>query len=1010
MIINFYEERLHNILSFKNTIYSNIYKKICRLDIEAYLSKEPLSWQDRTKGEKKKLQPGDKWGDLFDCAWFHFTGSVPAEGAGKHIVLLIDINGEACVFDDNGNPILGLTNGSSAFDTAPDMSLKRVVELSKSAKSSQPIDIWADAGCNDLFGRLSNDGKIKQAEIAICRDNIKSLFYDYWVLCELSAVLDKQSARYAKVIESLYNAMRALQSFDDQNIETARNALAPELERKNCDYCMSVSAVGNSHIDLAWLWPIRETIRKAARTFSTVLDLMDRYSDYKFGASQAQLYLWVKKHYPVLYTRIKEKIKQGRWELHGGLWVEADGNVPSGESLIRQFLYGKRFFRDEFGIDVKSLWLPDTFGYPSAIPQIMKTCGADYFMTQKLSWNSINKFPYHTFYWHGLDGTAVLAHMLPEETYNSHAGPKTISMIERNYAQKNISDRALLLFGIGDGGGGPGEQHLEQLQRLKNLNGVAPVKQEFGSDFFKHIDNETISYPHWRGELYFEKHQGTLTTQARNKKYNRLVERKLHDLEFLSCIAAVKGFDYPQQKIDEIWQEALLYQFHDILPGSSIKRVYDESTARYEIMLSEISHMTEAAIDYICRGFNSAKMKEPVAVFNTLSWKRSEWLKINNSWFKANVDSMGWTALDLAEAKNQIPALKAEKNLLENDRLILKFSDDGSIQSVIYKENNFECISKDKKANVLKVYIDTADAWEVPSEYWNTPYGTFKLKTVNAYIDGPTGVIEQTYEYNLSTINQKIVLTAGSDRVDFITNVDWNETFRMLRAEFPVNVFVDYATCDIQFGSIRRPTHTNTSWDKAKFEICVHKFVDISQTDRGVALLNNCKYGFRVVDNVIDINLLRSSQTPGVAIDKGSHEFTYSLYPHKGNHVQANVAQAAYELNSPLIARKISAAQQGSENSSSIFSIDSDSVVIETVKKAQDSDDLVIRLYENTGGSCSAVLKIILPLKNVWLSDGMENEIENIKTENNAIALTFRPWEIKTIKCSIRKSQNERRI
>ncbi|OHB52746.1 MAG: alpha-mannosidase [Planctomycetes bacterium GWF2_41_51] len=997
-MINYLEERLNNILSFKDAINSQIYTTIGHLEIEAYLSKEPLSYQDRTKGEKRKLRPGDKWGDLFDCSWFHFTGSIPPQGSGKHIVLLIDVNGEACVFDESGNPIRGLTNGSSVFERKDGSPCKKVLQFNESAKSGEIINIWADAGCNDLFGKLSEDGRIAQADIAICNDNIRSLYYDYWTLSELSLVIDKDSARYAKIMPALYNAMQTLQSFTDEEVEIARKILAVELDRKNSDPCLAISAVGNAHIDLAWLWPIRETIRKAARTFSTTIDLMDNYPDYKFGASQAQLYLWVKKHYPVLYKRIKEKIKQRRWELHGGMWVEADANVPCGESFIRQFLYGKRFFKDEFGIDVKSLWLPDTFGYPAALPQIMKTCGADYFVTQKLSWNSVNKFPHHTFYWHGIDSTAVLTHMLPEETYNSHAGPRAISKIEKKYAQKDISDRALLLFGIGNGGGGPDEAHLEQLERLKNLNGVVPVEQEFSSKFFKRIDKDNINYPRWQGELYLEKHQGTLTTQARNKKYNRLIEKKLHDLEFLSCIANIYGLNYPQKQIDEIWQEVLLYQFHDILPGSSINRVYDESTERYEIMLDEVTQMTETALESICQNIDTSGMKEPAIIFNTLSWNRSEWLKIDNRWFKAEVDSMGFAAVDLTDALHTFPELKAQKQLLENDKLRLQFADDGSLISVRDKVNNFECIKQGKKANVLKVYTDKADAWEIPYGYWELPPETFKLQNVNAYLDGPRAVIEQTYNYNLSTIMQQVVLTTGSSRIDFITEADWNETHKMLRTDFPIDIFTDYATCDIQFGSVRRPTHTNTSWDKAKYEICAHKFIDISQTDRGVSLLNDCKYGFRVADNILDINLLRSSQMPGVGIDRGKHQFTYSLYPHTGNHIDGNTARRAYELNAPLLAKKISQPKQTAASPSSFLSIDSEAVIIETVKKTQDSNDIIIRTYENTGAGCYVILKANLPLKKVWLSDGMENKIQNIDFENNEIALSFRPWEIKTIK------------
>jgi alpha-mannosidase len=879
-MFDFFGNHLSEILKFRDVIKSHIYNIIGSLDIEAYWSREPLIFADRTRGEKKTLKPGDKWGDVFDCAWFHFTGSVPVAGEGGHVVLLIDINGEACVFNEKGEPVRGLTNGSSTFETVHGMPGKRVLQYSACAKTDDAIDIWADAGCNDLFGVLSNDGRVDRADIAVCRADIRSLYYDYWTLCDLLEVLDRESARYAKVVEALGRAHQLLQTFDEDNVARARDILAVELGRKNADPALTVSAIGHAHIDLAWLWPIRETIRKGARTFSTVLELMDRYPDYKFGCSQPQLYDWIKEYYPALYERIKEKVKEGRWELQGGMWVEADTNVTSGESLIRQFLYGKEYYLEEFGIDVKSLWLPDVFGYSAALPQIIKMCGMDYFMTQKLSWNDTNRFPHHTFYWNGLDGSGILTHMLPEETYNSHAGPRAISKAEKNYSQKNISDRCLLLFGIGDGGGGPGAEHLEQLERLKNLQGLAPVEQEFSCDFFKRIDKD-IDYPKWHGELYLEKHRGTYTTQARTKKYNRLLEFKLRDLELLSCIASLKGLEYPQQHIDKIWKEVLLYQFHDILPGSSIKRVYDEAEQRYEQLLGEVETLTASAIDVIVKDIVAPGKAKPMAVFNTLSWKRNEWIRTYAGWLKAEVGPMGLAVIDAAPmglavidaAQDQIDgsSIKADERLLENELLRLEFAPDGSLVSVYDKENNFEGIKPGCRGNLLKVYIDKGDAWDFPNNYRKIPCEYFKLKSSRAYIDGPCAVIEQKYTYNNSALTQRIVLTAGSRRADFITEVDWNESFRMLRCEFPVNVFAEYAACDIQMGSVKRPTFANTSWDEAKLEVCAHKYVDISQSDRGIALLNDCKYGYRVFDNIIDLNLLRSPSYPGIDADKGKH-------------------------------------------------------------------------------------------------------------------------------------------
>ncbi|ARN55784.1 alpha-mannosidase [Sedimentisphaera salicampi] len=1002
-MFRFSEKQIEMMIQFADDIKEKIYTPKTPLNIEGYTTKEPLPFDRKTEGEKKTFKPGDKWGDVFDCCWFHITGDVPEDCKDKHTVLLIDFNGEACVFDNHGNPQRGLTNGSSSFCFSLGQPGKRVLQLSNDAKQTGKIDIWIDAGCNDLFGTLCKDGRIEQADIAVCRDDIRDLYYDYWTIRELMQVLDKDSARYARASRALYEAMVILHNFDEDEVKRARDLLSKELSRKSLDPCLKVSAVGHAHMDLAWLWPIRETFRKAARTFSTVLDLMGRYPEYIFGASQPQLYQWVKDEYPNLYSKIKEKVAEGRWELQGGMWVESDTNLPSGESLIRQFVYGKTFYREEFGLDVRNLWLPDVFGYSASLPQIMKTCGVDYFMTQKLSWNDTNKFPHHTFYWKGLDGTAVLSHMLPEETYNSNAGPQSIAKSEKNYAQKAVSDRCLMLFGIGDGGGGPGAEHLEKLKRLKNLSGLPPVKQEFSSDFFEHLNQDSANYPQWHGELYLEKHRGTYTSQAETKKYNRMLELRLRDLEFLATVAMQNGWDYPQERLDEIWKEVLLYQFHDILPGSSMKRVYDECLERYELLLQEVQQLTRDALKSLSENKNGRfdASSNDIAVFNTLSWKRSEWVQTKYGWLKAEVEPMGFRCFKKSEIIEESFPLKAERKLLENELIRLEFSEDGRLISAYDKQAGFETIHEGSKGNTLDVYTDNGDAWDILEDYQKLPSESFKLESSSASLSGPKAILEQTYSYGNSKLTQKIVLTHGSKRIDFNTEVDWHENSKMLRTKFPLNVFSHFATCDIQFGNLRRPTHTNTSWDKAMLEVCAHKFVDISQKDRGAAILNDCKYGYNLFGNVIDINLLRSTSFPGKEADQGKHSFTYSLLPHKGNLIQGGVAEAASELNSPLIINEDCPIPSASSNSLSFFDIESETAVLETVKKAQEGSEVVLRLYESAGGSSEAKLKSAFEIENAWLTNALEEEICELKSSSKMINLSFRPWEIKTIKLKL---------
>lgn len=494
----YHKETKKYLRSVLETLDKKIYSSISELKVTAWCSPEPLPFQKRLSGKKKILRPGQKWGDLFDCAWFHFTGEIPKSVMGRKIVLLIDVNGEACVVDKIGNPVLGLTHVSPGYDATLGMSGKRVVPITQKAKGGEKIDLWADAGCNDLFGVLQGNGTLKEASIAICREEIRKLYYDFEVLYELMNLVPEDRTRHYTILAALNDAANQLTDYSDEEVSRAREILAPELKKKNGDVSLKVSTIGHAHIDLGWLWPIRETLRKGARTFSTVTEMMQRYPDYVFGASQPQLYQWIKDYYPALYAKIKRRIAEGRWEPQGATWVEADINISGGEALVRQFLYGKKFFREEFGKEMKILWQPDVFGYIATLPQLMKKSGVDYFMTQKLSWSLYNLFPHHTFLWEGIDGTKILSHMPPENTYNSSATPRAIFNAEKNFLDKSVADRVLLLFGIGDGGGGPGEEHLERLAREKNINGLALSFKNHQRSFLNRLKKIKINIKHGR--------------------------------------------------------------------------------------------------------------------------------------------------------------------------------------------------------------------------------------------------------------------------------------------------------------------------------------------------------------------------------------------------------------------------------------------------------------------------------------------------------------------------------
>jgi alpha-mannosidase len=802
--------------------------------------------------------------------------------------------------------------------------------------------------------------------------------------------LPDSSTRKASIIHSLYNAFLSTSNYED--VSNALKITACELE-KNCgDECFSISAVGHAHIDLAWLWPIRETKRKGIRTFATALKNMDKYSDYIFGASQPQLYQWIKEAEPALYEKIKEQIKAGRWEVQGGMWVEPDTNLPGGESLVRQLLYGKKFFQDEFSIDVKSLWLPDVFGYSGALPQLLKKAGIKYFMTTKLSWNEFNQFPYHTFTWKGIDGTEVLVHLPPNDTYNSPANPQHILRSKEQYLEKGMGQNALMLFGIGDGGGGPGEEHLERLQREKHLSGLVPVKQEHSAQFFEKLDNGT-NYPVWNGELYFEKHIGTYTTQAKNKMRNRQLEFTLRNTELLCSLAMVwqKEYCYPQSELESLWKEVLLYQFHDILPGSSIKRVYDESLQRYEC----INQNLEQRISHLLCG--EPEQSNSYAVFNSLGWEVSEWRKLNDCWVFVKAKPLSVSTIKMNPEKPDFSQVKASDFNLENDVVSVKFNIDGSIAGVFDKTLQREALSG--SGNVLSITADDigADAWDFSPIIFDRKREGLELKQQHFYSDGPKAIAEFVWEYNLSTIKQCISITLGSKRVNIETEANWKESKKMLRASFPINIHTKEATCDIQFGSIKRPTHSNTSWDAAQYEVCAHKYVDLSQYNCGVALLNNCKYGHRIKDNTIDIDLLRSTNYPGANADQGIHRFAYAILPHTGG--SSEVIRDAYEFNIPLLIKATSATRVPFAGRSLLY-CENKNVIIETVKKAEADGSIIVRLFEAFGSDGTVRMHFGFDVKSVQVVNLLEQELEQeeVAYQNNTCDFFIKPFEVVTLK------------
>ena len=995
----------------------SIYTVVGELDTEVWVNAEPVPFRNRYTGEYKCLSKGDKWGSLFDCGWFHFSGQIPTIGNRTVPVLLIDVNGELLLVDETGNALRGLTNKSSAFDKTLGEPVKRVFRLDSAVQAGDLIDYWADASCNDLFGEIKENGTLKQAEIALCNEDIRRIYYDFEFLIELLESIPEDDHQHKKIKTVLEELNSNLTDPSDAAINKVSRILGNFFSRKQTHTDFIISAIGHSHLDLAWLWPIRETRRKIGRTLSTVFDLMERYPDYVYGISQPQLLVWVKKDYPDLYQRLKQQVTEGRIEVQGAMWVESDTNLPSGESLVRQILYGKKFWKEEFGLEINNLWLPDVFGYSGALPQILKQTGVKYFSTMKLSWNKINKFPFHSFHWKGIDGSTVLTHMLPEETYNSPATPGSVLKIMDNYHEKDISNHALMIFGIGDGGGGPGAEHLERLDRIKRMPVMAGVKQEKISDFFSAWASQSRKFPTWDGELYLEKHQGTYTTEGLSKWYNRKMEMNLRKMELICILVMIyTGKNYPAEKLEDIWKEVLLYQFHDILPGSSIKRVYDESWERYGILLTDTGDYIEnAERDLILTaGFipeesdNCNHEKYALLAFNYLSWEIVKWVFLNERWARITIPSMGY-AVQTGDAE-QLPESDFDWNSssMENNKIRLQFNSDGSLCSIFDKMYQYEVLKPDQKGNLFAIYCDSGDAWDFSSEYREREAEHFVLIESTIKRNGPELINHQVYQYEKSILRQEVVLTSNSQRIDFRTRMSWFTPQKMMRTSFPVDIPSGRATCEIQFGAIERPVDSDTSWDLAKDEIAAQSWVDISNSKYGTALLNDSKYGHRVKDRILDLCLLRSVPYPGPKkgfTDIGEHEFVYSLFPHAGNFSEGGVVQAAHELNSPPVIYKIKNAAKKSYRS--FFSTGDSSLIISTIKRAEKSDDIIIRLYESSGKRISTWLKAdILQTKS---SDGnytvepslvnlLEEFLQKLIIEDCRINLTVNPYEIITVK------------
>ena len=883
---------------------------------------EPVAYEDAIRGHFAPFHAGDRWGPPWSTTWFHVRGKVPDAWSGRRVVAVFDLGFEGPT---------GFTCEALAW------------------KDGRP---WR--GVDPNHRRLPIEGR----EV------------DFYLEAAANPAATEQGAEPAPSMIALRESPQPAFVFRQAALEVD-DPVVPEPSPLDLGSHV-ITALGHAHIDTAWEWPLREGRRKCARSWSTQIELMDAYPDYVFACSQPAQYAWIKESYPNLYERIKEKVASGQWEPIGAMWVEADCNLPCGEALVRQLLHGKRFFIREFGVETKTLWLPDVFGYPGNLPQLIKESGCDYFLTQKLSWNDTNKPEHHTFTWEGIDGTRIFTHFPPADTYNGDFSAEQVAASARNFKDAASSNRSLYLFGFGDGGGGPTAEMIESAHTL----GV-PIGHAV--EFFDRASADAHDLATIRGELYFELHRGTYTSQSRTKRLNRVAQGFLREAEMWSVAAGTRR----GPELEKAWKSVLLNQFHDILPGSSIDWVYEETERDLDLAVKRTAGVANDAIGSIGGHGQSA------TVFNPTSHWRRQLARVGPADVRVVAPPCGWAVVTPhplgAEAE-----VAVSDHAIENEVLRVEWDDRAVLTSIWDKEVGREVLTG--PGNVLELHDDNPrkwDAWDLDDDHrvaWSELTNVENVHTQG----GLRGSVAFQRKFGNSSVRQAIYLDAGSRVLHFLTTVEWHERHKILKAAFPVAVTSREATYEIQFGHVRRPTHEDDPKARAMFEVCAQRWADLGDGDYGVALLNDCKHGYDIHGSVMRLSLLRAPTHPDPNADQGLHQFTYALMPHPGDFREAGVIEAAEDLNAPLHVVRTNLAEGTSR---SLLEVDTRQVIVEAIKRAEDSDAVIVRLYEAWGRPCQARITTTLPSRRVTLCDLLERE-----RGETSLELDFRPFQIVTLK------------
>lgn len=985
------------------------------------------------------IKTGDTWKGRDLYLWMQKEVDIPSNWENKTVVGIFDFgetgagnnSGFESLFYLNNKPYQGVDSNHKEVFLPKDINGTSVELIFR---------LWTGLEGGGI--PREQEHRINRAQLAWLDEKVDDLFYNASVILETIGELDEYSPDKVHLTKILNNAFKlidwAYPGNEDfyNSLHEASDYLNKEIDKIDKHSVVNVTCIGHTHIDVAWLWRLKHTREKCARSFSTVLRLMERYPEYIFLQTQPQLYEYVKNDYPELYEAIKQKVKDGNWEVDGGMWLEADCNIPSGESLVRQILVGSRFIKEEFNKDVEYLWLPDVFGYSWALPQILKKSGIDMFMTTKISWNQYNRMPHDTFKWRGIDGSEILTHFIttPEPwsqpgswfyTYNGRLTPKTVKGVWDAYTDKGITNDLLVSYGFGDGGGGVNREMLEYRKRLDKMPGLPNVKTGKASEYFRCLKEKvekTEEYVHtWDGELYLEYHRGTYTSQAYTKMMNRKLELLYRETEWLSTVACLTNNDwslYSNNEITKGWKTILRNQFHDIIPGSSITEVYEDAKQEYkeaEDMALDIQNKLEEI--YINKDGHTW------TIVNNSNWDRTESINIKCDEDGSFYDEDG-NKLKYQRNKDEytveikdIPALGYKRIILKVDdvqdynnsvfeycdgkiatpKYDIEWNEYGQLTSIYDKENKREVLAKGERGNVLQMFEDKPmahEAWDIDIFYQEKMREVKDLQSVELIeIGNIKAVIRFKYKYMSTTIIQDMIVYANSNRIDFKTNVDWREKKQLLKVAFVVDIRSTMATYDVQFGNVKRPTHWNTSWDRARFESVAQQWVDLSERNYGVSLLNNCKYGHDIKDNVMRLTLLKSATHPDPVQDQGEQNFTYSLLPHSGDFIDGNTVKHAYELNQPLRAIK---GMLKSEVKKQLFKFNDANILVDAIKKAEDEDMIIIRFHDYSGSRQNVSIDSDYEITGWMETNLMEKPIENLRNENS-INVVVNPYEIKTL-------------